>query len=322
MGMLDDHLAAICRDHGVFLRREALGLGLSDRAITQQIRAGDWVRVRHGAYTFRHLWEAYDAMGRFELRSRAAYRTAKAEVVLSHTSSLSVLGTPWWDLSLDEAHLTRRDGRVGRREAGVVQHCGRVSDADVEFSGELAYMNGTRTALEICTIADVEHSLVVVNGLLRAGKTSPELLRSRYVDMEMWPRTLTTELVLRLCDHRPESVAESRWFYSFHLHNLPCPVPQHEVRDGDGRLIARLDFAWPELGVWVEVDGKVKYDELRRAGETPVDVLMREKRREEAVRAITGWECIRVTWADLFHPERVVDRIRAAATRRRTVPIV
>ncbi|HEY3530860.1 MAG TPA: hypothetical protein VGK78_17080 [Nocardioides sp.] len=94
-------------------------------------------------------------------------------------------------------------------------------------------------------------------------------------------------------------------------------MPQFEVRDG-GRVIARLDFAWPELGVWVEVDGRVKYDELRRAGESPVDVLMREKRREETVRALTGWECIRVTWSDLAHPERIVARIRAAAARRRT----
>lgn len=145
---------------------------MSDRAITRQIRAGNWVRVRHGAYTFQHLWETYDTIGRFQLRSRAAYRTARADVVLSHTSSLSVLGTSWWDLPLDDVHLTRRDGRTGRHEAGVVQHCGRITDADVELSGDLAYMDGTRTALEICTIVDVEHSLVAVNGLLRAGKTS------------------------------------------------------------------------------------------------------------------------------------------------------
>jgi hypothetical protein len=134
--------------------------------------------------------------------------------------------------------------------------------------------------------------------------------------MEMWPRTLTTELVLRLCDPRPQSVAESRWLYAFYRQSLSSPVPQYEVRDRDGRLVARLDFAWPELGVWVEVDGRVKYDELRRAFETAVDVLMREKRREESVRSITGWECIRVTWADLAHPERVVARILAAAARR------
>lgn len=321
MGMLDDHLERICHDHGVFLRREALALGLSDRTITRLVRAGAWVRVRHGAYTLAHLWDACDEMGRFRLRGRAAYRTAKAEVVLSHTSSLSELETPSWDLPLDDVHLTRRDGRTGRREAGVVQHCGRVTDADVELSGDLAYMNATRTALEICTITDVEHSLVVVNGLLRAGRTSLELLRSRYVDMEMWPSTLTTELVLRLADPRPDSVAESRWFYAFYLHKLPCPIPQYAVRE-EGRVIARLDFAWPELGVWVEVDGRVKYDQLRGAGESPVDVLMREKRREERVRALTGWECIRVTWSDLAHPERIVARILAAAARRRTAPTV
>jgi very-short-patch-repair endonuclease len=316
MDILDDLLQTICHDHGVFLRREALALGLSDRAITKQVRAGNWVRVRHGAYTLRHLWEPLDEIGRFRLRSRAAFRTARSDVVLSHTSSLSMHLPTWWDLPLDDVHLTRRDGRSGRHEAGVAQHCGRVTDADVQYDGQFGFMNATRTALEITTITDVERSLVVVNSLLRAGKTTTERLRCSYVDMEMWPRTLTTELVLRLCDPRPESVAESRWLYAFYRQSLSSPVPQYEVRDRDGRLVARLDFAWPELGVWVEVDGRVKYDELRRAGETAVDVLMREKRREEAVRAITGWECIRVTWADLAHPERVVARILAAAARR------
>jgi hypothetical protein len=38
---------------------------------------------------------------------------------------------------------------------------------------------------------------------------------------------------------------------------------------------------------------------------------MREKRREDRIRELTGWRCIRITWADLFHPERTAARIRA-----------
>jgi hypothetical protein len=45
MDILDDLLQAICHDHGVFLRREALALGLSDRAITKRVRSGSWFRV-------------------------------------------------------------------------------------------------------------------------------------------------------------------------------------------------------------------------------------------------------------------------------------
>jgi hypothetical protein len=41
-------------------------------------------------------------------------------------------------------------------------------------------------------------------------------------------------------------------------------------------------------------------------------VVLREKRREDRVRELTGWRCIRVTWADLENPARLVARIRAA----------
>ena len=34
---------------------------------------------------------------------------------------------------------------------------------------------------------------------------------------------------------------------------------QYEIRDSAGQLLARLDFAWPELGVFLEFDGKEKY---------------------------------------------------------------
>lgn len=317
---MDDGLLALCLDHGVFLRREALALGYDDRSIAHAVEGRIWHRVRHGAYIFTELWESMSQLERHFTRSRAAYRTALADVVLSHTSSLAAHGTTVWDLPLSDIHLTRRDGRVGRRAAGVVQHCGAVLDADVVYQGELMYMSATRTALEITTLTDVQHGLVIVNGLLNAGLTTRRLLQDRCVDMEMWPHTLRTDLVLRLCDPRIESAGESRCLCLFWQQGLPRPQLQLQVRDGLGRIAGRLDFAWPELGVWVEFDGRVKYERLRRDGESEVDVLMREKRREEAIREITGWECIRITWADLAHPERIALRIRAAfarAARRR-----
>ncbi|WP_151082614.1 hypothetical protein [Nocardioides cynanchi] len=312
---LDPQLYAICLQKGAFLRREARALGYTDGEMGRLLRTRTWHRLRHGAYTFTQIWDEADGLRRHLLVSRAAYRTARAEVVLSHTSSLSVHRPDVWDLALDAVHLTRRDGRAGRRAAGVVQHCGRVEVGDIVHSQGFDYMSATRTALEVTTITDVEHALVVVNDLLHRRLTTREQLRERYSRMEQWPHTLRTDIVLRLCDPRMESVGESRSDYLFFRQGLPRPIPQLEVRDSAGRVVGRLDFAWPTLAVWVEFDGRRKYDELRRPGETEADVLMREKRREELIREITGWECVHITWADLAHPERVAERIRAAFAR-------
>ena len=89
------------------------------------------------------------------------------------------------------------------------------------------------------------------------------------------------------------------------------PVAQFPIGDPDGSCWARLDFAWPDLGVWVEIDGRAKYDRLLGPGETAADVVWREKRREDEVRRRTGWRCLRITWADLQDPERLLRLLRA-----------
>jgi hypothetical protein len=117
--------------------------------------------------------------------------------------------------------------------------------------------------------------------------------------------------VIALADGRCESVGETRTMHLCWAQHLPRPGPQYDIKDGSGHVVARVDFAWPELGVFLEFDGKEKYLKHRRPGESVTDAVLREKRREERVCEITGWKCIRIIWADLYDPERTAARIRA-----------
>ena len=56
--------------------------------------------------------------------------------------------------------------------------------------------------------------------------------------------------------------------------------------------------------MWVEFDGREKYTRYLRDGETVTDAVLREKRREERVRELTGWICVRIAWAELADPRR------------------
>ena len=49
--------------------------------------------------------------------------------------------------------------------------------------------------------------------------------------------------------------------------------------------------------------------------------MLREKRREERVAELTGWRCIRITWADLAYPERLRGDVLPRAVRRSTPPV-
>jgi len=173
-------------------------------------------------------------------------------------------------------------------------------------------MGPTRLGLEVTTVTDVEHSLVAVNHLLHVGQTTLEALAERYRTMAQWPNTLITDLVLRLANPKIESVGESRTFYLCYIHRLPMPEPQYEITDASGRVVARVDFAWPELGVFLEFDGKVKYEKFLKEGERASDVVVREKRREELICRLTGWTCIRIIWADLGKPGQTAELIRQA----------
>ena len=62
-----------------------------------------------------------------------------------------------------------------------------------------------------------------------------------------------------------------------------------------------MDFAWPELGVFLEFDGTAEVPRVRATASRSTQVL-REKRREELICELTGWVCIRITWADLAPP--------------------
>ncbi len=91
--------------------------------------------------------------------------------------------------------------------------------------------------------------------------------------------------------------------------DCPSPLQQVEVRDERGWLIGSVDFAWPEHRLIVEFDGTGEVPlACARPGESIEEMVLREKRREDRIREVTGWTVIRITWADLQHPATPASR--------------
>lgn len=309
-----DDLSWLCGEHGIFLTRDAIAAGFSPRAFHRMVRRGSAQRIRHGAYTTPARWETSGPAERHLLVARAAFLTAKAPVALSHISSVLTHTSAWWDLPLGEVDLTRLDGHAaGRREAGVRQHSPTRTLVSVEPFDGLVRTTAAQAVMELATEVDLERGLVVANSMLHEGLVTVEQLKAQAVEMATTPGTRCHEVLLLECDPRIESVGETRTLFALRGSGLPRPIPQYPVTDSTGRAFAYLDFALPELGVWLEFDGRVKYERLLRPGESASDVVLRERNRERKVEAITGWVCVRVTWADLVDPTRLHARIREAA---------
>ena len=306
----------------IALRKELIALGHTDRSLARAVADGQLAKPRRGAYVDGAVWRSLTEEERYAVRVRAALRQARADVVASHVSSLPFVVGPMWALPLDDVHLLRRDGKSGRHEAGIQQHRGAILEGDVVTIGDVEACAPMRATLEVATLTSVEAGLVVLNHFLHRGDFTAEQIRKRYErGMERWPSSLCTDLVLRLGDSRIASVGESRTLYFLWRHHFPAPIPQFEIVDG-ALFFALLDFAFPDLGVWIEFDGKEKYLRFRRPGESVVDAVVREKQRESRIAELTGWRCIRITWGDLADPVRLERRIReviasVAATRSR-----
>jgi hypothetical protein len=302
---------------GVILRRDVIARGMNDRAIRDMVSSGQWHRVRHGAYADRQTWEGLDALDQHRVLARSVLRAAGSPAVLSHVTAAVEHGAEVWDLDLSRVHVTRPDGKAGRREAGVVQHRGRLADDEVLVADGVPTVSAARAIVEVTTMAGVEHGLVVANSLVRDRPDVLDEARSLATGMDQWQNTLATRIVLGLADPRVESVAESRAQHMFWSQGLPKPEPQYEILDPQGRVVARVDFALPDLGAFYEIDGGVKYFQ-RRDGKSMEQVLFEERQREKLICRLTGWICIRITWADLARPQRLAREIRALLAARRT----
>lgn len=299
------------RNGPVILCRDLVASGMDRRAVRRVIQEQDLVRVRRGAYVPRAVWDACDESGRLGLRGRAVLRQAQTPLILSHTSGLPEYDAPTWGFDLSTVHTTRTDGLSGRRAPDVRQHEARVGPGDLVVCNGVPVMNPARIILEAILEGGAEPGLCVANDMLHRGLTTTERLNAQYVGMENRSGSLPVEIVLRLADRRIESIGESRTLWCCFQHHLPMPVLQYEVRDERGVLVARLDFAWPRYGVFVEFDGLIKYEKLLRPGERASDVVLRERNREREVCRLTGWRCLRITWGDLADPQRLAATIRS-----------
>lgn len=114
--------------------------------------------------------------------------------------------------------------------------------------------------------------------------------------------------VLRWCDARSGSVLESLLRVILCQAGLVPPRTQHVVRDPATGVVQRVDFAWPENRLVVEVDGRRWHD--------PADRRDTDRRRDNLC-ARLGWTVLRFTWAEVVHgPAAVVAAVRAALEAR------
>lgn len=299
-------------EHGVFLRREAIALGYDDKHLQQAMRAGLIARVRQGAYTSAQRWTGANELQRHQIRCHAVIATHGDQVALSHTSAAVMHGISVWNADLARVHVTRLDRTATRVCRDIRYHRGQVpAEHLVELSPGMRVSVPARAAVDHASISSIESGLVTVDSYLHLFRQrEPSWLRAIHDARAGWPGNRRLQITLRLARPGAESVGETRLRYLCWEFHLPEPELQRPVYDVNGHLVGLSDFRWSSHRLLGEFDGRVKYERLLRPGETASDAVIREKRREDLMREITGYSMLRFVWADLRDRQRTAARIR------------
>lgn len=300
MTAMDRELAELfARQHGLVTRSQALRCGLSSAAIGRRLAAGQWDRVHPSVY--RLVGTPPSA------HQRVLAGCLGSGGVASHRSAA-------WLWGLDGPFESIVEVTVPRHRRSSPRHVVVHRSTNLE-PGHVASRRGVPVTNPLRTLVDL-------------GAVVPRPVLDRAVDDALARRLVTLDGVLvtlgqmaargrcGVADLRaslaertgaPESVLEAEMERLLVRSGLPEPVRQYEVYTG-GRFVARLDFAFPQLKLAVEVDGA-----STRVGR---EALERDDARQNSLVGL-GWVVLRFTWCDVVRrPEHVLDVIvRMVASR-------
>jgi hypothetical protein len=298
----------------IVLTRTLLSQGYNPQELARMLRDGTLTRIRRGAYV--RLVDQDGAESNNAQYRRLILSTVPQldpQAVVSHGSAAVLHGLPTWTEATARVHVTRNRHGGARRRALVEVHGAPLDAADLTLIDGLTVTSLNRTVLDLARTLPWEQAVAAGDRALGLGLTRGELTTGLQ-RMRGWPGTRSARRAVAFLDGRSESAGESVSRVRIHEAGLPAPVPQLKIFDSSGRFVARVDFGWEEERTIGEFDGKAKYSELLKPGQTPRDAMLAEKRREDLLRDL-GWQVVRWTWADLYRSGVIRDRVLRAFAR-------
>ncbi|SDI45721.1 Transcriptional regulator, AbiEi antitoxin, Type IV TA system [Arthrobacter cupressi] len=304
----------------LILARDSAVHGASAKDLARQAKSGVLHRVRRGVYVERASWAALKPWEQYRLRVSAAAETFESRTVFARQSAASVHGIPTIGSHSVCALTFRNDG--GRSRAGVVRHFADPAGVEIRKVDGLLVTDRLRTVLDLAAHTPFVEAVVPVDHILKRDRErgfpalgKEELLAAaegRYSAAAM----RRIHAVVSFANPLSGSAGESYSRALMHAAGFEPPILQQEFRDQRG-LIGYTDFYWKKARLVGEFDGFAKYQkEEYLNGMTPAEAVVKEKEREDRIRA-TGCGVSRWVWRELMDPARLEKKLLAAGVPRR-----
>jgi hypothetical protein len=277
----------------VFRGSEAVADGLLTPA---QLRTGQFQRLLQGIYASRQLRVTH------VLLCQAAALLAPADAVLTGRSAATVRGVVLAGPKDPVEFAVPERSRFGPIKGLQIR---RVSDE--ELGGQpwcgTRLGDGVRIGFDLAARAELSLAVARLDAAIRAGIVDFDALAAHVTGCHA-NDVRRVRAAIALVDPRAESLPESQCRVVLHRAGIPV-VPQWTVRL-DGRPIARVDLALPDLKIAIEYDGRWHRD----VGQFELD-----RRRLNQLTA-AGWSVVFVTAELLADPPRLVATVLAEIRRR------
>ncbi len=226
--------------------------------------------------------------------------------MVSHRSAAALHG-------LDRSHsdavefTTPREGR-GRQGPFTVHTTGHLGRTDRVVVDGFRVTSATRTVIDLARLrAPREEIEGAIDSAVRLRLSSPIVLEHRLGQLRgrgRWGCRLLDDL---LVDSGGHTMLERRFLALVREAHLPRPRPQAVKRQG-ARTVARVDFAYDEYQLVIEVSGQHGHS-------SPAERSKDAQRRNELQEM--GWAVYEYTWDHVTRQQAYVrrsltDRLRAA----------
>jgi hypothetical protein len=273
------------RQYGLITHEQAAELGLSTRQINGRVASGQWVRVVRGVYRIG------GAPVTWHQTALAACVAGPSPTVASHLTAAALHGVANAPLLPHVIVPMKSSARLPIAKV----HRADVASVDRSRMFGIPCTGIARTLIDCAALlTDRALESMVDDALCRKLTTVAALDPRRGSPGRTGVARLRRALDAWAGDITPGSPAEMRAQRQLSAWGYPRPERQHPVYDEHGRLIGRLDLAWPDRLIGVEYDSD-KWHNPRRWSHD-------ESRHAAAVRM--GWNLLHADKADLRAGDR------------------
>jgi len=282
-----------------FTGRDAANCGISREQLRRLRREGALRRMLQGVYASTHLDDD------LSVRSAAVSLVLPPGGVLCRRTAAWLRGV---DLRCPGEAPLPVEVLVGARtepphRRGVTAYQSTLPDEDVEMVNGLPVTTGVRTAADLARYRPRTEAVVALDALTHAGHCQLSDLAALVPTLRGRRGVRQLVAVLSLADARSESPMETRTRILIVDAGLPTPEVQYEVLDQWGRVIARLDLAYPDCRLGLEYDGLVAH--------TGLSAFDRDRERQNELIA-AGWRLLRFVARDvLWRPQYVARQVES-----------